>query len=609
VANGPLSPVMMIASAGLLQNQGLEISGNLVTAVAGYESSEPISSLLAVIQQAASAGNTVISAATLQDLRDLGSGIQPVLTDSFSNSMGPTPAGQFSGAVIARAQTIMGSGDLTVFSQIFNTSRAYLDSANQFVNSANNTEQFDVTFVNMDAITTGGFSLVSNDITKFGEDLLDLGTVFDPKTIDTLGYPSALIRQVLQAGGLLPVLQVPLAENDVGSDLLATIAEASVPLAGDIERRIYQSMQSVTGDALQQVLFMLDANLSGVNQMSDLLDPYLLFPRSWQDLVMLVGEQTRNIYVGPNTVNTQIEAEFITDNKCMLLKKIIPAGAALANRALARSLQQIKNLGSLTLPDMARSSSLVQSNQGLEDILALTTAVPAQVQADIKASVAPNGLATGENDTYVLYDFIGTAAGYPYDSDFPDVVEALDQVLSQGGFQPLLNNSNGAYTVMSQTLAGSYGDPITGPITGVPAPFNQTEPYANADVAFQTYIPITQGILSNIANTYVDQITSAGTSYQNMLDQYNREPQNWQLAMLEIDELLGNNRPAVLSLTTGLHEIGLDESPRGSAEFFVAVSNTATSAGQAVIASLREGRNIRNLENAGIGMDTQLSDR
>ena len=91
-----------------------------------------------------------------------------------------------------------------------------------------------------------------------------------------------------------------------------------------------------------------------------------------------------------------------------------------------------------------------------------------------------------------------------------------------------------------------------------------------------------------------------------MVQQYNREPANWQLAMLEIDELLANNRPAIMSIITDLHTIGTDITPQGPSDFFQAVANLETQAGQAVIASLREGRNIENLQNSGIGIDTNL---
>jgi hypothetical protein len=63
-----------------------------------------------------------------------------------------------------------------------------------------------------------------------------------------------------------------------------------------------------------------------------------------------------------------------------------------------------------------------------------------------------------------------------------------------------------------------------------------------------------------------------------------------------------------MSLATNLHEIGQDVTYKGSAQFFAAVADTSTLTGQAVIASLREGRNIRAFSDAGIGTDSQISD-
>ena len=62
----------------------------------------------------------------------------------------------------------------------------------------------------------------------------------------------------------------------------------------------------------------------------------------------------------------------------------------------------------------------------------------------------------------------------------------------------------------------------------------------------------------------------------------------------------------VLSIITNFHEIGQDVSPNGQNTFFIAIADTTNIYGQAVIASLREGRNIEALNTAGIELDTQI---
>ena len=606
MTSGPLSPVMLIASSGLLDNQGLDISANLVPDIDEYETLPVISSFEGVLANVAAAGNTVIKDDTAQSLRNLGAAVFPALTDSFPVAQGNTPVGQFTGRVASRANTIMGDGDLTRFAQIYGTCRGYQASANQFIGSTNNIGAAAATFIDMDAITTGGISLVSADIPTLAQDLRTLGVTINPADMANLGFPSALVRQTLDVAGLLPALQTQLLANGVSDDVIAEIAESAVPLAGATERLIYAVMREVQGDTLQQVLQLLDVGQLDLSRMSDLLDPSLIFPASFRDLLVLVGRDPVNIYRTDGSVNSDLSVQFATEDAFVLLQKILPPDQALANRALSRSFYQVKNLTALTLPDIATAAEAVESNQGLADINDLTEPVPAQDATAVKSALAPDDAATGAGGLFTLYDFIGTAAGYPYVTELPEVTQQLGNVAEQSGFTPLLDPANGAYTIMEQTLAGDYGDPTTGPIANVPAPFNTGDPYSNADVAFQTYISITQGILGNIANTYVEQATAADDAWEIMVEQYDREAANWQLANLEVDELVGNNRAAIMSVITDLHAIGTDVAPKGAAEFFQAVANQATPAGQAVIASLREGRNIDALQNAGIGIDTNL---
>ena len=606
MANGPLSSVMLIASAGLLDNQGLDVAANLSVALDSYTTLPVISELLEVIQDAEDAGNLVISDSRLQSLRNLGASEFPALTDSLPAAQGNTPAGQFSGAVLARANTIMGNGDLTKFAQIYSMCRGYQATANQFIAASNGTTLAAATFVDMDAITTGGFSLVNSDPRAFGADLEALGVAINPADINLLGFPSALLRQVLNEGGLLPGLRAILEDNGVTTAEISDIADSTVALAGTVETRIYAAMQDVQGDDLAQVLQILEVVTPNISQMSDLLNPIKIFPNSFLGLLLLVGLDKTNIYLPDGIINTDLEQEFVGDEAFDLLKVIIPAESALANRCLSRSFYQIKNLTSLTLPDLARAALAVETNAGLGDINSLDTPVPAADAEAVKTGLAPGNTATGAGGSFTLYDFVGTAAGYPYIDEFGNLVPALGNIADQNGFASLLNTSNGAYPVMLDTLDGVYGDPSAGPITGMPAPFNSGDPYPNADVAFGTYITVTQSLIGTIAGTYPEQTATSDAAWTVMTDQYQRETENWQLAMLEIDELLANNKPALMGIVTSLHEIGVDDAPFGPAEFFQAIANTETSAGQAVVASLREGKNIKNLQDAGVGIDTQL---
>ena len=63
------------------------------------------------------------------------------------------------------------------------------------------------------------------------------------------------------------------------------------------------------------------------------------------------------------------------------LSKIIPADQALACKAMTVSLQQIKNINVLSLPQLAGAFVGTVTTKDLDQINALTTAVPANVAA------------------------------------------------------------------------------------------------------------------------------------------------------------------------------------------------------------------------------------
>ena len=62
-----------------------------------------------------------------------------------------------------------------------------------------------------------------------------------------------------------------------------------------------------------------------------------------------------------------------------------------------------------------------------------------------------------------------------------------------------------------------------------------------------------------------------------------------------------------MGLAEDLHTIGTQIVSKEANQLFTAIANIQTQTGQAVISSLREGRNIQAMDAAGIGVDTQLN--
>ena len=622
---GILSPVMIIATDGLIQNQGLAINGNLTLSVTAYNTTDTIDLYTTVLANAAAVigvGNANIAQSTFGLLQNLAANTLPSVTNAVPaaeiGSLGPlgnTYTGGFSGIVTSQADLVMGSGDLSIFAQVYGISQSYLVQTNQYINSVVNSNILNSTFVDMDSLTTGGISEVNTDLPTFGADLVRLGQAWNLSNLSYLGYPSALLYQLIRVGGMLPEIVEQLNLAGVSNDDLLELRRTGT-LAANADAALYRGMQNITGDTLSQVLLLLDVTTPNLLTMADLLNPAKILPNSYLTLTVSLPTGTDVsptatvpvlVYLSANTVNTNIAALFANNEIYTNLTKIIPPDQALANQAIAQSLQQIKDIFSIELPDLARAVTATETNAGLSDITALTQPVPPYVQTSFLSQLATG---SGPEGTLTLFDFLGVAAGVPYTNQFNSVTATLTQLQTAGALTTLIGNT-GVYTTMISTLDGDYTTTIDpGPPEqiqiDIPSPLPGAGTYTSLDEAFVSgLIPAAQNLISNIANNNSTAAASLNTSFSAMAEQLVYEKNNLAQAGVEFDELT-QSTPALLSIGTNLHEIGRDVAPQGQNEFFTAIAQTSNIYGQAVIASLREGRNIDVLNTEGIPLNTQI---
>lgn len=309
------------------------------------------------------------------------------------------------------------------------------------------------------------------------------------------------------------------------------------------------------------------------------------------------------------------------------LKKIIPPDQALSNQALSRALQQVKEIFNTDLPAVARAVSVLESNRDLDLINDLATPIP-PVIADFWGNTFATG--TGPGNTITINDVIGIAAGAVVDQALPQTTDILMDLSGQGALDPLTGNggtagsaNNGVYTVMQYCLAGAYtttidpGPPEIISIT-IPAPLPGAGTYSSYDDAFGNgLIPAANVIIANIANANPEKTAICNADSQAMARELELNVTNSIAAGIDIANvvndiananLVANSTSTSLGIASRLHDIGLDVTQGGAAQFFESVANTSNLPGQAVIASMREGRNIAVLNAVGIQLDTQLVD-
>lgn len=310
------------------------------------------------------------------------------------------------------------------------------------------------------------------------------------------------------------------------------------------------------------------------------------------------------------------------------LRKIIPADQALANEALSRSLRQVKKIFDTDLPTLSAAVSGLESNKDLPLINSLNNLIPSAVGNVITSTLATG---TGPGNTLTTNDFIGTAAGVVHNDQLPILTNTVSTLETVGALDTLTANtgnaSMGVYLVMADVLSGAYSN-TDGVIywVDIPGGYYGTGNYvagtANAaiDLAFSTagtgLIAVAANLIANIANTYPTEANTATSSMLAMAGELELNQNNCLAAGLEIGNIVNdiananltsNSTSAVLSFTTQLHDLGTEIEQGGAAQFLEQTANVSTLGGEAIVASMREGRNILALNAAGITLDTQLS--
>jgi hypothetical protein len=368
MTRGILTPLQLIAGAGLLQNQGISVSPELSDAINAYLATPLITAYTDAVAAGASevynlSGNTVpaftnsvpssfsshiiTASATYVSVTDTllevssTSGIFPnmvitgtgfvsgqtvVSVDSttaltISAAADTTPSGTltFTGNWSDEAMTLLiltqsaadFGGDVSKFIQALNLTLAYSETTNLFINSAVNSQSYlSTTFTTTNNMITGEITSVNLATGPFGSDLANLGVLIDLNDLGDLGSPLALVRRLINVAGDIPILVIAFVLEGVPQEIAISLTDPTISVADSIQRLMYQAMTKITDTVLQQILDVLKVTTTGITTLADLLDPVKLFPNSFQSLTTTTPNGLRPIYINSTgTVNSNLITE------------------------------------------------------------------------------------------------------------------------------------------------------------------------------------------------------------------------------------------------------------------------------------------------------------
>ena len=308
------------------------------------------------------------------------------------------------------------------FAGSFNEGSSFAQYTNKTINVANNADSFlEGTFSNMDDLITGDVTGISKFTRGLAWDLQNLQKVFDFKRLDRFGFPSTLLQQLHENGGLTQDLNLNLGSAGLSAKEIRSLSSAKRQGTPDQERKIYTAFLGITGDNLvaslstltDNEMFLFRASVNSDNDdyrkirtLADILNPWHLFlsarttltvpvyndeigrPTGSKTYYLIYNKDDGSVNSAINTTNVKnIVGTLVTagapppstfdskDNPSTVLPKgfdsylggpnvVIPAEIGLACAALRYSFLQISNIEQIT---PGKLGNCIQNLQILDD--------------------------------------------------------------------------------------------------------------------------------------------------------------------------------------------------------------------------------------------------
>ena len=609
-----LTPLQMIAGATLSNNGGVSLANTWTAAVGSYTGTTLISSYFSAVSAAYSNTAANISSNTLSNMVTFCSGTVPALADntpSAYSGLGTNALSGFTGIVSSQGSSYLGNGNVTVFAQVFSAAQGYVTTTNDYINTSVNSQTYlGSTLTTMNSLITGNLSDATLATGTFGADLARLGQLIDLNNLGNFGSPAALFRQLVTLTNITPGIRAALIQAGLDEDSIGNLTDPSINVDTNVQRLAYIGMQNITGTDLEQVVAVFGVTTANIMTMADLLNPVKIFPNSFPSLTVRTYNQDatsvlRAIYDNSQGVVNSKLLTYLPQYVLVLaapgtityerLSLIIPPDQALANKAIQVSLQQIKNISTLSLGQLAAAFSNMQTTRDLPAISALQQAVPASVAAYYNSTYATG---SGPNGTLVITDLLGAAVGIPFTSDLTNVTTTINSMTTSG----ILGTLTVTYVRMKDTVDGVYSVGNTVVIPAGPG----AGTYGNVDSALSALISDASNTVSGIQSSYPAQSANLNTNFTDMASRLSTENTNLSLASIDIPNLLTTGRGPIMSFVQSLPNYGVNTQENGPSQFLETVADLNTQGGQAIVACLREGRNIAALNAVNVGVDTNI---
>jgi len=606
------------------------------------------------------------NATTLTSLLTIGNTTIPALGDSipatFTNltPVSTVPAG-FAGLIQQTGNNYLGNSDVGRFSQGFMAVQGYINTTNQFINSAVNAQTYlGPTFTNMDTLVTNSVNDVNPDFGNFATDLTNQGNLTNLNDLRMYGTPAGLLRQLAaegnMVGGVFGPVQTPLLAAGLSTNNIQTLLTGADTVSENeylrLQQLAYQGMTNVTGTDLDQVLSILEVTTPNITSMADLLDQTKIFPNSYTTLQTPSPVGPVPVYGPDGSVNMNladnVSAYLAAPNGCEDLGKVIPPAQAVSNKAVQVAFEQVTNVTNTTLPALAatvntlpRTSWNINTTYLANDLVANAPAVNglAQLSPDTVFYRAQQDVPVGTSINDTSY-WLPTTAGFGLStmSGLPLIqaqTSAIDSSVASYFSNNLATGSGPDGTITTCDVIGTAIDSgniaaqldiarsamaniVTLVATNTANVTNINSAYAAIAVA-SSGADVVANIAKangNIANIYananvqvVSNVTVLNNAWSAIANVLSTEKTYQTSAGIDYFNLQAGEKVSTMSFVQQLPTYGTQTSSCGPAYFIEQIANTSIIGGQAIIGAMREGKNNQCLGEARLNVDTTPAPR
>ena len=609
-----------------------------------------------------------VSSGTYNNIIDMGSGSIRALGDSIPGTFTNTIASADSkyGFVAQLAKQAYdelhpNAGTYSDFVNSYMVCHNYATSNNNVIGSMVNSADFlKGVYSNMDDLTTGDITGVTLSTLYWGQDLIKLGRALDLRKIATFGNPADLLLTLQANNAFTKAVSLALLAAGLTSPEILSLLTATITATSDQQKKIYTAFKIVMGTDLEGVLIPLNCQTKGLMTLADLLDPMKLFPNSYQTLTvpkynaetLPTNSKTYYLLYEGSGVNGQLQTYGTR------LQNVLPNDLAIACDAFSTTMQQIKNVGSMSVQKLAQ---VVTNLEPMKDLDLNNTDVPTN-QTLVAPALAQIANGSGTSGTYTMYDFFGALVGNAYKlSDIKDYILKLQTTTLNDIYKNLYlavtweratatiqytyDSISTLYTTTGVTITdpgGGYGrggaaaPTVTVNGATVTATIG-TDSSDTANYGRVTLLNFTPGTSSTVPTISIDY-PPGGSSFSNSIVQGYIDNANTEIAAImtanptdaaylnslwndfgaqlqkEIDlrsSVISSDAVGTLAdiyaFVDSMNQYATETQPEMSVDVLEKISDTTTVGGRSIIGLMREIRNAQRVMLAGGVLDNDIN--